>query len=167
MTRGKSLSGHDWDACPPGTLRQFSAQIRATKRKQTQRRAVRRGGPLLAIALVAVIGSWVAHSTSPPIMNHGGVSCTDVQASFALYASNRLPASVSEQIAEHVRICPTCAAKFRKMRAAPIEDANLGASLEQVAQRRHVQTPQQHSSRIQHASELGLSETSFMLALQQ
>ena len=74
---------------------------------------------------IVTVGVWSMLPTDGPDRNHGGLSCTDVQAALNLYISGRLPIATNDQIAAHLRTCPICNAILRQLHEDSTGDANM------------------------------------------
>ena len=146
MNQDNSIAVGEWNTCPVGTIQQlshhFSKRLRVSKRNQ----AIRRVSTAFTVLIVIAAGVWNMLPTDRPDTNHGGISCTDVQAALNLYTFGHLPAATNNQIAAHLRTCPACAAKLRQTQAGSAGDANMVSFHTQVAARPDFQSDASESS---------------------
>jgi len=106
----------DWDACPPGSLRQLAD----FKRRQHLMAVTGRiaTGCVLLIA-VAGIAYWTMQPGSPVL--HGGLTCAECRGYFEAYhqqlaqGESSLSAELFAQVGQHLSECKSCQSSYDEL----------------------------------------------------
>lgn len=112
----------EWGPCAAGELQRMVARDRSSRRNRTLTKAVSAG----AVCLVLLGGVVLTSQRQPveeavPVGNGlAGISCGAVYFQLGSYIAGDLDAAKSEQIRQHLELCPKCRRSYEQMAAKPV-----------------------------------------------